>query len=65
MARHGKRGEGTMAMPIKETPVLKGKDAARFAETVKRNDEAKRNEKERERVICLYRLVKKTHRVEA
>lgn len=30
-----------MARQIKETPILKGKDAARFAEIVKRNENQK------------------------
>lgn len=30
-----------MARPIKETPILKGKDAARFQEIVKKNETRK------------------------
>lgn len=34
-------GARKMARPIKETPILKGKDAARFQEIVRRNETRK------------------------
>jgi hypothetical protein len=34
-------GENTMAKPIKETPILSGRDAKRFREIVKHNENIK------------------------
>lgn len=48
-----------MARPIKETPVLRGKDARRFEETIKRNETRKVSDAEYKRVMATYASIKK------
>ncbi len=43
---HKLKGYTTMASPIKETPVLKGKDAVRFAERTANPTPVSQSEKE-------------------
>jgi hypothetical protein len=47
-----------MARPVKETPVLKGKDAKRFKEEIKENETRKVSASEYERAIATYQSVK-------
>ncbi len=47
-----------MARPIKETPVLKGKDARHFEKEIKRNEARKVSNEKYQRAIDVYRRVK-------
>lgn len=46
-----------MATPIKETPILYGKDSDRFLEEVKANENKKISEEEKSKNIELYEKV--------
>lgn len=48
-----------MAKPIKETPILKGKDAARFMEARNRPKNPSFIRSEKERVLANYQLLKR------
>lgn len=43
-----------MARPIKETPILTGKDAERFIEHMLRSDERKETPEERDKRMAVY-----------
>lgn len=43
-----------MARPIKETPILSGKDAERFIEHMLRSDERKETPEERDKRMVVY-----------
>lgn len=43
-----------MARPIKETPILKGKDAERFIEHMMRSEDRKETPEEREKRMQVY-----------
>ncbi len=47
-----------MSTPIKETPLLRGKDARRFTEKITRNEQEPAPREEYERVMANYRKVK-------
>ena len=47
-----------MAMPIKETPVLTGKDAARFEQIMKKNSEKKVPRADFDRAKAVFKNVK-------
>jgi hypothetical protein len=47
-----------MARPVKETPVLTGKDAARFEEQIKKNENRQVPEPDYQRAVATYRSVK-------
>ena len=47
-----------MAIPVKETPVLKGKDARAFEEKIKQNEQRKIPTEEYERAVAFFRSVK-------
>lgn len=47
-----------MARPIKETPVLSGKDAKRFEQQIKENEQRKVPESEYQRAIRTFQSVK-------
>ena len=47
-----------MARPIKETPILRGKDAERFEKEVKENEHRRLSEEEFRRVEKIYRSFK-------
>ena len=47
-----------MAMPIKETPVLYGKEATKFIQQADANLKAQKNHAERERVLKVYNRLK-------
>jgi hypothetical protein len=47
-----------MARPIKETPILKGKDARRFEEAIKKNEKKKVSAKQYQRAMKVYASVK-------
>jgi hypothetical protein len=47
-----------MARPIKETPVLSGKDAKRFDQEIKESEKRKVSESEYQRAIKTYDSVK-------
>ncbi len=44
-----------MARPIKETPVLTGKDAKKFLDEKKKNQSRKEDSKTRERILDNYK----------
>ncbi len=44
-----------MARPIKETPILTGKDARRFEDAIKANESKKICQQEREKIMHSYR----------
>lgn len=44
-----------MARPIKETPILTGKDAKRFEQTIKANEKKPISPQERERIMNAWR----------
>ncbi|MEJ2255285.1 MAG: hypothetical protein P8Y75_13165 [Nitrospirota bacterium] len=46
---------GAMAKPIKETPILHGKDAERFQNKIKENESRKVSRAEYERVMTNYK----------
>lgn len=46
-----------MARPIKETPVLKGKDAERFLDRMSRSEERKETVAERDKRMKVYNTV--------
>lgn len=48
-----------MAMPIKDTPILYGKDSDRFLNEVKKNENKKIPDKDYERAVEIYKKVKK------
>jgi len=48
-----------MARPIKETPVLEGKDAERFEKNVKENEHKKVSQEEYRKAETLYNRVMK------
>ena len=48
-----------MAKPIKETPVLRGKDAQRFSEEVRANEKKKIAKTEYKKAIADYKELKK------
>lgn len=48
-----------MARPIKETPILTGKDAERFIEHMLRSDERKETPEERDKRMAAYETIKK------
>lgn len=47
-----------MAIPVKETPILKGKEARRFEEELKANEKRQVSEAEYRKALEDYRLVK-------
>jgi len=53
-----------MARPIKETPILRGKDAKRFAEQIKKNESRKVPEAEYRRAIDNYKKIIKNARID-
>jgi hypothetical protein len=50
-----------MARPVKETPVLKGKDALRFEKQIKENETRKVSESEYQRALKTFHSVKVEH----
>lgn len=46
-----------MAKPIKDTPILKGKDAARFTADIKANESKKVNESEYKKMVASYKRI--------
>lgn len=52
-----KRMEGAMAKPIKETPVLYGKDSERFAAKIEQNKTRTVPKEEYDRVMENYRKI--------
>ena len=50
--------EAMMAKPIKETPILCGKDSKTFSEKIARNKEQPASKEEYDRVMANYRKVK-------
>jgi len=53
-----------MARPIEETPVLKGKDAVRFAEEIKKNESRKISASGYKKLMDNYNKIKKIARFE-
>jgi hypothetical protein len=53
-----KLGKRTMAKPIKETPLLTGKDAVRFVETMNNNSAKKVDNKEMEKMRESFNRIK-------
>jgi len=51
-----------MAKPIKETPILKGKEAERFFAEVKKNGSRKISHKEYKRAVSIFEKVKEKNR---
>ena len=51
--------EGFMAKPIKETPVLEGKEAERFIKEVRANEKRKVSNTEYRKALSDYRELKK------
>ncbi len=51
-----------MARPIKETPVLKGKDARRFDEALKKSESRKVSSADYRRAMTTYKSIKVTCR---
>lgn len=49
-----------MARPIKDTPILKGKDARRFERAIQENERTKVPREEYERAMRNYRSIKIT-----
>lgn len=47
-----------MSIPIKETPILRGKDAKRFVEKIRRNERESAPREEYDRMMENYRKVK-------
>jgi hypothetical protein len=47
-----------MAKPIKETPVLMGKDATRFTEEAKANETKRISESDYRKMLTNYKLIK-------
>jgi hypothetical protein len=53
-----------MAKPIKDTPVLYGKDAQRFEDKIRQNIDNRASKSEYNRVMSVYNKMKeKTHKV--
>ncbi len=50
--------EGNMAKPIKETPVLYGKDAERFSKKIKENKKKKISDAEYKKAVNNYNKIK-------
>ncbi|MBD5319115.1 MAG: hypothetical protein HDS09_07665 [Bacteroides sp.] len=48
-----------MARPIKDTPILRGKDAERFVERMLRTDERKENTEKREKRLAAYETIRR------
>jgi hypothetical protein len=48
----------TMARPIKETPVLTGKDAERFEKEIKENENRRVSDSDYQRAIATFQSVK-------
>lgn len=48
-----------MARPIKDTPILSGKDAERFVERMMRSEERKETPQERAERMRIYEVLKK------
>lgn len=53
-----------MARPIKETPVLTGKDAQRFAEKIAVNESKKVSRAEYEKVMANYNKIRKNAKLD-
>lgn len=53
-----------MARPIEETPILKGRDAVFFADTIRKNESKKAPVSERKKVMHNYDKIKKLARFE-
>lgn len=51
-----------MSTPIKETPVLRGNDARRFAEKIARNEQEPAPREEYDRMMANYRKVEITEK---
>jgi len=51
-----------MAKPIKETPILFGKDADRFESEIKKNESRKVSEKEYKRAISIFSKVREKNK---
>lgn len=51
-----------MARPIKDTPILRGKDAKRFFEEIRKNEGKKVSHKEYKRAISIYEKVKQKNK---
>jgi hypothetical protein len=49
-----------MARPVKETPVITGKDAKKFATTIKANEKKRVSKAEFERALLSYKSIKIT-----
>jgi len=47
-----------MSTPIKETPILRGKDARKFVDKIARNEREPAPREEYERVMANYRKIK-------
>jgi len=47
-----------MAKPIKETPILRGRDSQVFSEKIARNKEQKAPQEEYERIMANYQKIK-------
>lgn len=54
----GRQRRCVMSTPIKETPILRGKDARRFVEKIRRNEQEPAPREEYDRVMANYRKVK-------
>jgi hypothetical protein len=57
-----KKEESAMAKPIKETPILKGREAERFFAEVKKNESRKVSHKEYKRAISIFEKVREKNR---
>ncbi len=53
-----------MAKPIKETPVLSGKDAERFARIISENKEKRASKSEYDRIMSNYNKLKNKLRID-
>jgi hypothetical protein len=56
--------ENTMAKPIKETPILRGKEAKHFFAKIRRNETKKISEKDYKRAVSIFERVKEKNKVD-
>ncbi len=56
--KQGNEKESAMAKPIKETPILRGKEAEHFFVKVHKNESKKVSDKEYKRAISIFEKVK-------
>jgi hypothetical protein len=60
--KEGTKKESTMAKPIKETPILRGKEADHFFAKVQKNEAKKVSEKEYKRAVSIFEKVKEKNK---